>query len=304
MQNPISAQKAPQFTLNNQHVKSEDVKKRNPANTINGLKTDEVKKDEPKGWTFSAHLNPEKTDKNMNKMMNQTANEQIKFAQTILLQQLKHQFPGNEFDASKMVESLMGMMQIAQNSQLNETQQKNLDLSVSMMNHQIGALLGKTVEHRSDEFEFNNKPQRLSYSLSEPAYKTYVTIYSKNGNYPIDRKEVSSDLGQHLFEWDGSLENGQKAMPGTYRIFVETQYQAGSPPQKIDTFLHKEITDIDYSQGALGVPYSGRFPIMNFNRMVNQPTFPQSNVLNQVVTHTPLFNVVSEEKNPTIEYMI
>ncbi len=256
----------------------------NGAQTLWDKKTSSVQDaptvEKPAGWSFSSNLKAPEQQAKVSKMMNQNAGDQITFAQKILLQQLKHQFPGNEFDANKMVESLMGMLQIAQNSQLNDTQQKSLDLNTSMINYQLASLQGKVVERRSDTFDYQGKDQTISYSLPADMKKVGVYVYMDGDESPIFAQEADRFQGEHAFVWNGKMQNGEAAPHGLYNVFIRA-LDNENQDVPTDARLHSEITGIDYSQGPLGVPLAGSIPILNFNRMLT-PYNPviQNNLVN------------------------
>jgi flagellar hook assembly protein FlgD len=263
---------------------AESIKSPSTQSSFNTRKTKDVEKKEeaPKGWFFKANLNQKNKDGKMDKMLTQSANEQIVFAQKILLQQLKNQFPGNEFDASKMVESLMGMLQIAQHSQLNETQQKSLDLNMAMMNHQLAALPGKMIEQKSDTFDYWGQDQKMVFNLSEKPAKTMAYIYKEGDTTPLFSNEIDAHIGSNSFTWRGEDNNGEKASDGIYNVFIRS-FDIEGHDLNPDTRIHSEITNIDYSQGPLGIPYSGSLPLFNFNKLVT----PQKPIIQTVDQSAP-----------------
>lgn len=225
----------------------------------------------PAGLNFKASFEQSAKDAKTSKMLTQNANQQIVFAQKILLQQLKHQFPGNEFDANKMVESLMGMMQIAQHSQLNETQQQSLNLNKAMINYQIAGLQGKHVAHQSDTFDYYGQNQEMVFSLPPETVKAEIYVYEDGEVTPIYQERIDATPGRHSFIWDGKTMNGTQADHGIYNVFIRAKDHENQTVQA-DVNIHSEITDIDYSQGSLGVPYAGSIPLFNFNRLVSPYT--------------------------------
>lgn len=229
----------------------------------------EIVQEKNKGLQFNAYLGGNNQSKNLSKMMTQNAGEQITFAQKILLQQLKNQFPGNEFDATKMVESLMGMMQIAQHSQLNETQQKSLDLNIAMMNQQLSSLAGKYVEQRSDTFDYRYGEQKVVYTLPAQGKEAIAVVYADGEERPLFAQQVEAEQGLNTFVWDGTNQNGEQMPAGLYNIFIRAK-DGDNNDIPVDMLLHTQITDIDYTQGPLGIPYAGRVPLFNFNKLLAQ----------------------------------
>lgn len=219
-----------------------------------------------KGWDFRHHFQTDNENK-LKDSLNKTASEQVTFAQKILLQQLKHQFPGNEFDATKMVESMMNMLQIAQNGQLNETQQKNLDLNRAMINNNLAMLQGRQIEFKSDKFDYTGGEQEITLVSPEPAVIEYA-IYREGESQPVFQGTMDGQIGSNYIKWNGMDQNGDPQAEGIYRVYAVAK-NSHDGVVDIETRVASKITSIDYDSGSLGIPYAGSLPVYNLNRLMD-----------------------------------
>ena len=78
-------------------------------------------KEEAAGFSFKEFTNKfasKDAAPGMHNAVTKTTESQLDFAQKLLLKQLQCQTPDNSFDPNQMMESMMGMLTIAQNSEL------------------------------------------------------------------------------------------------------------------------------------------------------------------------------------------
>lgn len=230
-----------------------------------------------KGWDFRHFIQRDQENK-LQDNLNKSAAEQVTIAQKILLQQLKHQFPGNEFDATKMVESMMNMLQIAQNGQLNETQQKNLDLNRAMINNNLAMLQGRNIEFKSDKFDYSGGEQSITLVSPEPAVIEYA-IYREGEDQPVFQGKMNGQIGSNHVQWDGTDQNGETQPEGIYHVYAVAKNEHGGVVD-IETRVTSKITSIDYDSGSLGVPYAGSLPVYNLNRLMDtvRPYFEEREI--------------------------
>lgn len=250
--------------------------------TSKNEETDDEKK--VKGWDFRHHIRQD-AENSLHTSLNQTAADQVQFAQKILLQQLKNQFPGNEFDATKMVESMMNMLQIAQNGQLNETQQKNLEMNRAMINNNLAMLQGRTIEFKSDKFDYAGGEQGITLVSPEPASIEY-SIYREGDESPVFQGEMRGQMGSNYIKWNGTDQNGEVQPEGIYRIYAVAKNDQGGVVD-IETRVVSKITTIDYDSGSLGVPFAGSLPVYNLNRLMDtvRPYFDSGDIQTKEVTN-------------------
>ncbi|MBA4248985.1 MAG: hypothetical protein C0432_04145 [Candidatus Puniceispirillum sp.] len=237
-----------------------------------------------KGWDFRHHIQRD-SENSLHTSLNKTAADQVQFAQKILLQQLKHQFPGNEFDATKMVESMMNMLQIAQNGQLNETQHKNLELNRAMINNNLAMLQGRTIEFKSDKFDYSGGEQQITLVSPEPALIEY-SIYREGEESPVFQGQMRGEMGSNYIKWDGLDKNGEAQPTGIYQVYAAAKNEHGSDVE-IEKRVASKITTIDYDSGSLGIPFAGSLPVYNLNRLLDmvRPHFDSSEVQSKEVTN-------------------
>jgi flagellar hook assembly protein FlgD len=209
---------------------------------------------------FDGQVDPTK----MNDSLSKHSKSQVHFAQQILLAQLKHQTIGNEMDANKMVESLMGMVTIAQNEKMAENTDKNIRLQTAMFSASLNSYMGQEVEHTGNDFDYQNYDQEVICTLPDKVDLARVIIKDDRGRV-IKHADLSTEPGRKSFIWNGRNDNDESMPKGLYKAEVYA-FDEDNKPISIVTRLKSRITDVAYDDKQLAVLMSGNVPIYNIQR--------------------------------------
>ncbi|WP_148253884.1 flagellar hook assembly protein FlgD [Aidingimonas lacisalsi] len=146
---------------------------------------------------------------------------------TLLVAQLENQDPMNPMENAEMT---------SQMAQINTVQGINdLNSSLEDINSQIdeghtlqaASLIDQGVLVPADHVLVNDGATTpFGIELDSPAEEVTATIANENGEVVRSFEIGSLDEGVESFTWDGTLENGETAPDGTYRVSVEAT-QAG-----------------------------------------------------------------------------
>jgi len=208
----------------------------------------------------------------MNSIVGKTGESQMKFAQDILLKQLQCQTPDNSFDPNQMMDSMMSMLNIAQNGELVSMQKENMELQKALFYTSLSAFEGEMVEHSGNQFDYRNQDQEIVFNLPSKVDRAILRIHDEN-NKCVKTVNLEGKVGRDSFVWDGKTDSGADAPRGLYTTFV-TAIDDKNAPLEINMRLKSQITDIAYDENELAVPLSGRVPIYDIKRrtMINKAT--------------------------------
>lgn len=228
--------------------------------------------DDSKGFSFKEFTNKFRSKEDapgMHNAVTKTTHSQLEFAQKLLLKQLQCQTPDNSFDPNQMMESMMGMLTIAQNSELVAMQKENMELQKALFYTSLSAFEGETVEHSGNVFDYRNEDQEIVFNLPAKVDKAVLTIHDASNNcvkiVPLEKKD-----GRNSYTWDGTIDNDEgdeiiHAEKGIYTVFV-TARDSNDEPLDVNIRLKSHITDIAYDENELALPMSGSVPIYDIKR--------------------------------------
>ncbi len=191
--------------------------------------------------------------------------DSIKFTLEMLFAQIKNHFPGSDFDADKVADSLRQLVLLANTHEMTTTQQKGLHLQKANFSTAAIQLQGKDVQHSGNRFDLQDDEQEIYFHFSEHPHTTKISFYNDEGNL-IFIKEIDAKKGRNKFIWDGKMSDGDDAPKGEHTIAIEA-YGIYNNPLDAEIELKSRITDIDFSNKEFVVPYSGSVPIYNLDRM-------------------------------------
>ncbi|MES2607154.1 MAG: hypothetical protein V4544_00235 [Pseudomonadota bacterium] len=230
-------------------------------------------KEEAAGFSFKEFTNKfasKDAAPGMHNAVTKTTESQLDFAQKLLLKQLQCQTPDNSFDPNQMMESMMGMLTIAQNSELVSMQKENMELQKALFYTSLSTFEGETVEHSGNMFDYQNEDQEIVFNLPAKTEEAVLRIYAGDKHVrtvPLDEKKV----GRNSVTWDGIMDNDdgddvvKYAPKGIYTVFI-TARDINNDPIDVNTRLKSRITDIAYDENELALPMSGDIPIYDIKR--------------------------------------
>lgn len=249
--------------------------------------------DSVKGFSFKEFTNKFESKDGASGMHNtvaKTTHSQLEFAQKLLLKQLQCQTPDSSFDPNQMMESMMGMLTIAQNSELVEMQKESMELQKALFYTSLSAFQGETVEHSGNEFDYQSEDQEIIFNLPAKVEKAVLTIHDASNNC-VKVVPLEKHVGRNSYTWDGTLDNDESAdiihaPKGIYTVYV-TAIDVDNEQVDVNIRLKSHITDIAYDENELALPMSGSIPIYDIKRrsMIKKATERYQEVSNKPIQH-------------------
>lgn len=169
---------------------------------------------------------------------------------SLLTAQLKHQDPLNPMDNTEFVAQLSQFSSLEQLYNLNDTMDRNGDMTLSLHNTMMTNLIGKDVMTEGNLISWDGEEANaeISYVLDVPG-SVSIQVMDSEGNVIHNEILESQETGEHRFSWNGSDNLGNKAAAGGYTVSVSRPGQDGEIKQ-VDTVLIGKITGVTFADGA------------------------------------------------------
>jgi flagellar basal-body rod modification protein FlgD len=178
------------------------------------------------------------TNNNSNVFSNATSNsaqkQQIDFL-SMLMVQLKNQNPTQPYDNQQFAAQLATFSQLEQLTDIKNLLADQADviglLSMSMENTALPGMIGKYASAVSNTLDSDGiNPSEIGYKSILPASSGKATIYDSNGKLIKTIELTGSQLGvgEHKIQWDGNDDEGNKMLPGKYKVKIEMTESDGT----------------------------------------------------------------------------
>lgn len=167
--------------------------------------------------TFSSALNQQQRTQNSS---TQLAEDFAQFL-TLLTTQLQNQDPLSPMDSAEFTNQLVLFSGVEQ--QINTNQKLDNLVSMGLANSFTAALnyVGLNVSYLGSELSFDgDNPVTVSYALNDQAVDSKISIRNENGDL-VFSADAATSTGKHEFVWDGTLNGGGTAPPGTYTVSID-----------------------------------------------------------------------------------
>ncbi|WP_461481175.1 flagellar hook assembly protein FlgD [Porticoccus sp.] len=149
---------------------------------------------------------------------------------TMLVTQLKNQDPLNPMENSELTSQLAQINTVSGIEDLNATLQGINSQIEAGQALQAAGVIGKGVMVAGDRILVgpDGASTPFGVELENPAEQLVATIVDGSG-VPVRSFDLGAmDAGYQSFVWDGTLESGEYAPQGAYRVVVEAQAGDGS----------------------------------------------------------------------------
>ncbi len=139
---------------------------------------------------------------------------------TLLTVQLQHQDPLSPMDTTEFTNQLVAFTGVEQ--QINTNQKLDSLVALGLGTAYSGAqnYVGKEISYISSEFEHTGAPSKVRYSLENVANISKIYVYNEQGEI-VYSADAEKGAGAHEFIWDGTLNTGGLAAPGTYEVKID-----------------------------------------------------------------------------------
>ncbi len=193
---------------------------------------------------------------------NSAQKQQIDFL-AMLMVQLKNQNPTNPYDNQQFAAQLATFSQLEQLTDIRKLMEDQADIfaliAMSMENTSLPSMIGKYASATSDTLDIDGvNSAEIGYKVNIAAVSGKATIYDSSGKAirTIDLANSQVTAGNHTIEWDGKDNNGDKMLPGKYKVVIETTESDGSTT-KLMTHTVGKIEAIRYKPTGTVVVING-----------------------------------------------
>lgn len=168
----------------------------------------------------------------------------------LLVAQLQNQDPMEPMSNTEFVAQLAQFSNVEQLVAVNEGINLLGVQQLSMSNAQAASLIGKEVQIRSDQLQVGESDMEANaaFSLSEDASALTVNIRDESGEVVRTLEMGATPKGETQISWDLQDDNGIVVAPGTYRIDVVAENEAGESVQW-EAKVRGTVDGIQYDSG-------------------------------------------------------
>ena len=172
----------------------------------------------------------------------------------LFITQLSNQDPLKPEDSAEMSARLAQFNSLEQMMNMNSSLDKLIGMQSNQKNFDLIKYIGKQVKFSEGQLNVDNSisasnPQHIRFSLPQDATKCTVEIIDESSNTVVSKELGACKTGFHSFDWDGLLDNNQKAPAGKYHFVIRANDIHGA---KITPELNStaKITGIDIKDSS------------------------------------------------------
>lgn len=190
----------------------------------------------------------------------------------MLTTQLKNQDPLSPMESTEFTNQLVGFAQVEQQIGMNSNLQSLQ--SLQRQNQQSLALgfIGRFAEVVDDQVSLQDGKARFAYSLERDARHTEITIKNAQGE-TVRTMPAKLMSGNHIADWDGTNNNGEKVPDGVYEIGVNAWHGDSKEPKKLTTVVEARITAVSTGEDEPYLTINGMaLPLSNVRTISEGPT--------------------------------
>ena len=166
---------------------------------------------------------------------------------TLLTTQLQNQDPLSPLDTTEFTNQLTNFAQVEQVINSNKKLDRLIDLQGGSQLSTGVSYMGKEVEAPGDAMQLQDGFGRIGYELKESAARTTIAILD-HGNNVVGFFEGSTQAGKHIFDWDGTDENGNQVADGSYKVLV-TALDGENNTIESSTTTFGKVTGVELADG-------------------------------------------------------
>ena len=174
------------------------------------------------------------------------------FAQflNLLTAQLQNQDPLNPMETNEFTNQLVAFAGVEQQINTNQKLDSLVALQLGTAYSQSQSYIGNEISYVSSEFEYTGDPSTIRYSLSGNAdTSSTIFIYNEFGEI-VYSQDAQRGAGAHEFTWDGTLNGGGVAVPGTYEIRIDA-LDANENPVQVSTVVSGFVKGTESQNGQI-----------------------------------------------------
>ena len=190
---------------------------------------------------------------------------------TLLTTQLQNQDPLNPMDSTEFTNQLVQFTQVEQSINTNQKLDNLVQMQLGGMAGMALGYVGMDITYPSAELNYEGEKTKITYSLAEDAAEAKINIRDANGTL-VHSALVSTETGTKHYEWDGTMNGGGTAEPGTYSFSIDA-VNGEDKAITVSTAVTGRVRGVETQDG---IPYL----------LVGERAVPVGNVINAVVPKT------------------
>lgn len=174
----------------------------------------------------------------------------------LLMTQLQNQDPSAPMDANQFTSQLVQFASVEQQINTNTSLTKLIDATQGSTLLQATALVGQSVDVKSDQLSLQNGAAGIRFNAASPG-TVKVGIYSQAG-LKLREASIDATAGANAWSWDGRSSSGAKLPDGTYKVAVLNADGSAQPftVSAVATGVQKVNDAMKVKLGALEVNFS------------------------------------------------
>ena len=169
---------------------------------------------------------------------------------TLLITQLQNQDPLDPMDANEFTSQLVQFANVEQQIEQNANLEKLLDLQQTSQVASMVNYLGNTIEAKSQKINLEEGGlAEFTYTLDGNAKTVSVFIRNADG-VTVSTIDGNTEIGQHVFTWDGNDSSGNLQSAGVYTIVVNA-LDTEDALMKVDQTVFGKVTGAGAENGVV-----------------------------------------------------
>jgi flagellar basal-body rod modification protein FlgD len=167
----------------------------------------------------------------------------------LMTEQIKHQNPLNPMEGADFLAQLAQFSTVEQLAQLNKKFDQLAGSMVSDQSLQAASLIGKNAVVTTDSGYLGlDQPLQGLLNLPLPAGDLQVNFYDQVGQLVHQLDLGARNAGDVAFSWDGTMNNGEWAGQGNYRI--EALANMGSGVEALNPLVSARVDSVSLGDGG------------------------------------------------------
>ena len=169
---------------------------------------------------------------------------------TLLIAQIQNQDPLNPMENQEFVAELATFSSLEQQTNQTELLKKILAAQDGTSTSQALSLIGQDVVAAVDTFNYRSGDTPTFLFQATSTGDAVVKITSSSGTVVRTETLHINDTGNHIYEFDGLGEYGNKLAPGEYTISIGSPINSSGDTLNYDVYLTGQVSEVQFQEGV------------------------------------------------------
>jgi flagellar hook assembly protein FlgD len=217
-----------------------------------------------------------KKDSSLDKLMSRSLSEQFELQMKLCLENMKNPDPTDPQNTSDMGESLIKILQGAQQAKSNQLMAENNRLVQNTSKLQSHMLVGSDIAHNAPQFNYSGDgtPQDIFFKLPPGVQSGNIYITNANGEVVKSLTPHSHKPGDYIVSWDGTNNNQVNMHEGNYKIVTDFK-GIDDKTIEVEPWILGTVDEVGFTNDEAEY-IVGKTPVVfdNIKRVFKHPTAP------------------------------